>query len=123
VLQNLDIFAEPAVVPAQLRQLQPLRASQPAVAAGPGVRPRLTCPRPDRRLDQVNILCHRGGGPVLALAQLNDLGQELVANPRRRWGLFCMPKRRAERRGGWAGTLLGNCAGPPVLGATGPARW
>jgi hypothetical protein len=34
----------------------------------------------------------------LPLAQLNDLGQELLAKERRRWGLFCMPKRHAERR-------------------------
>src|SRR5215471_2505312 len=68
-LQDLDSFAEPAVLPAQLRQLQPLRASQPAVTAGPGVRPGLAGPRPDRRLGEVDILCHLGGGPVVALAQ------------------------------------------------------
>src|SRR5215470_4568759 len=97
-LQNLDIFAEPAVLPAQLRQLQPLRASHPAVTAGPGVRLGWAGPRSGRRLGQVNILCRLGDGPAVALAQLNDLSLERLANERRRWGLFPMLKLRAQQQ-------------------------
>jgi hypothetical protein len=95
--------------------------TEPAVTAGPGVWPPLTCPRPDPRLDQVNVLYHLGGGPVLPLAQLNDLGQELLAKERRRWGLFCMPKRHAERRlGRDTARQLRRTA---RAGCQGPARW
>src|SRR5215467_14120920 len=37
-LQDLDIFAEPAVFAAQLRQFPPLRGGQPAVNTGRSVR-------------------------------------------------------------------------------------
>src|SRR5262245_15220334 len=128
VLQNLDIFAEPVVLAAQLRQLQPLRASQPAAAAGPGVRPRLVGQRPDRCLDQGNILYHLGRGPILALAQLNDLSLELLANGRRLRVLFPVPKlhdqpqlsrdiARQLRRSAGAG-----CRGPGPLVIHTPGR-
>jgi len=34
----------------------------------------------------------------VALAQLNDLSLERLANERRRWGLFPMPKLRAQQQ-------------------------
>src|SRR5262245_34775641 len=73
-LQDLHVFAEPAVLPAQLRQLPPVRAGQLAAVAGPGIPAGQVEPCLDRRRRRVTILRELTGRSVSAPAQLNDLG-------------------------------------------------
>src|SRR5215470_3789344 len=76
-LQDLDIFAEPAVFAAQLRQFPPLRGGDPTAIPGRSVRLGLFDLRLVRRLSRVNVARHLAGRAVFPPTQLNDLDCEL----------------------------------------------
>src|SRR5215211_944721 len=76
-LEDLHVFAQLPVLPAQRRQLLPLGAGQPAITAAPGIAFGLTHPLPDRGLGQVEVAGDLPDRAVTLLAQLNDLGLEL----------------------------------------------
>src|SRR5215213_11744325 len=76
-LEDLHVFAQLPVLPAQRRQLLPLGAGQPAITAAPGIAFGLAHPLPDRGLGQVEVVGDLPDRAVTALAQLDDLGLEL----------------------------------------------
>src|SRR5215211_5485515 len=76
-LEDLHVFAQLPVLPAQRRQLLPLGAGQPAITAAPGIAFGLTHPLPDRGLGQVEVAGDLPDRAVTLLAQLDDLGLEL----------------------------------------------
>src|SRR5215218_4583128 len=76
-LEDLHVFAQLPVLPAQRRQLLPLGAGQPAITAAPGIAFGLADPLSDRGLGQVEVPSDLPDRPVAPTAQLDDLGLEL----------------------------------------------
>lgn len=87
-LEDLYIFAKPAVFAAQLRQLPPLRGREPAVLARARVTSGLLDPLAHRSLGQIEVPGDLANRPVTPLAQLNDPGLELRVNERLGRGFF-----------------------------------
>src|SRR5215218_6627281 len=76
-LEDLHVFAQPPVLPAQRRQLLPLGAGQPAITAATSIAFGLADPLSDRGLGQVEVPSDLPNRPVAPTAQLDDLGLEL----------------------------------------------
>ena len=78
-LQDLNILAEPAELPAELGQLTAVRAGQPARIAAPGIRPAGPCLA--RRIGRAGILRHPARRLIIAPVLAGSPGPAVIRAP------------------------------------------